>query len=597
MAGRVRGILEHLLGRRREIALSEVVADAELLRRFRATRDEAAFELLVWRHGAMVLGVCRRGVRDEQLAEDAFQAVFIVLARKAGSIRGGNVAGWLFRIARRVAARAARRRPASKPLPELIAPPQSAAVEDGEITKILDAEVARLPDKLRRAVILCYLGGQTTEDAARELGCPRGTILSRLATARKRLAERLLRRGVTAPVIGAFVAERTTGRLISQTIDSVRHNFHSPATSAPALLAESVVRAMTTTKLVAAWGAVFIAIGLSAGVGLVAASGNGSGDLSPIELAQPENASKQAANGAEQKADKPADKSERIRKAASVVTRQIEEIQLRLAEEVRDPALVNLTVLQEELLALDKRILEAERTVKANQLKWERALKNKDEAPKRPPEKDDVASQIGAIPIVKAASVRRAEAESALLVLQQRRAISPEHPTMKAAVKELSDAETALKDAREKATPEAERIVLAELTKRHDKSFNEARVAVDRSSDFLKELVTERRNLADRIRAARVSEARQQGLQDELRIYREIQAELIRQRILTDLGLEGIPMPAMKPAADSGGGALIQDPRRELESLRGEVTKMREQTEALGQQIETLRSELRRVRK
>ena len=107
MAGRVRGILETLLGRRREIALSEVVGDAELLRRFTATRDEAAFELLVWRHGTMVLGVCRRAVRDEQLAEDAFQAVFIVLARKAGSIRGGNVGGWLFRVARRVAARAA----------------------------------------------------------------------------------------------------------------------------------------------------------------------------------------------------------------------------------------------------------------------------------------------------------------------------------------------------------------------------------------------------------------------------------------------------------------------------------------------------------
>src|SRR5689334_8878023 len=97
---RLQGILDNLLGRHREAALSEVVGDRELLDRFIASRDEAAFELLVWRHGSMVLGICRRAIRDLQLAEDAFQAVFIVLARKARSIRGGNVAGWLFRVAR-----------------------------------------------------------------------------------------------------------------------------------------------------------------------------------------------------------------------------------------------------------------------------------------------------------------------------------------------------------------------------------------------------------------------------------------------------------------------------------------------------------------
>jgi RNA polymerase sigma factor (sigma-70 family) len=597
MAGRVRGILEKLLGRRREIALSEVIGDVELLRRFSATRDEAAFELLVWRHGSMVLGVCRRGVRDEQLAEDAFQAVFLVLARKAGSIRGGNVAGWLFRLARRVVVRAARRQPVLKPLPELPAAARPSTAECGELRALLDAEVARLPERLRAPVILCYLGDHTTEDAARELGCPRGTVLSRLAAARKRLADRLTRRGIAAPTLSAVMAERTTGRLVSQTITAAQNPFPSPAASPPALLAESVVRAMTMTKLVSALSVVFLAVGLSAGVGWVAASRGSSGNSSPIEQAQAEEASKQAANGAEKKEAKPAEKSERIRKAASVVSRQIEEIELRLAEEVRDPALVNLSVLQEELLALDKRILEAERTVKANHLNWKRELKNKDEAPKRPPEKDEVARQIEAIPIVKAASVRRVEAESALLILQQRRAISPEHPSMKAAVKELSDADMALKDAREKARPEAERLVLSATTEYVDKRFNEARIAVDQSSDSLKDLLTERRNLADRIRAGRVSEARQQALQDELQIYREIRAELLRQRILIELGIEGLPMPIMKSAADPGMGAKTQDPRRELESMRAEVTKMREQTEALGQQIESLRTEVKRFRK
>ena len=211
MAVRVRGILELLLGRRLKAAVSEVVSDSELLQRFVATRDEAAFELLVWRHGAMVLGLCRRAVRDEQLAEDAFQAVFLVLARKATTIRGGNVAGWLFRVARRVAARAARRRPIVQAARDVPAEPQPEFADRAELTSILDAEVARLPERLRLAVILCYLGDHTTEDAARELGCPRGTVLSRLATARKRLGERLARRGVTLPAV-AIVVVRTNDR-------------------------------------------------------------------------------------------------------------------------------------------------------------------------------------------------------------------------------------------------------------------------------------------------------------------------------------------------------------------------------------------------
>src|SRR5436853_7209634 len=118
----MRGLLERLLARRRETA-SDGVPDAELLRRFAHARDEAAFELLVWRHGAMVLGLCRRAVRDEQLAEDAFQAVFLVLARKARAIRGGNVAGWLFRVTRRVAARALRAKPVVRTPGEQLAEP------------------------------------------------------------------------------------------------------------------------------------------------------------------------------------------------------------------------------------------------------------------------------------------------------------------------------------------------------------------------------------------------------------------------------------------------------------------------------------------
>ena len=268
MAGRVRGLLERILARRREAA-GEGVPDSELLRRFTRDRDEAAFELLVWRHGGMVLGLCRRAVRDEQLAEDAFQAVFLVLARKAGSVRG-NLGGWLFKVARRVSARALKNRPAVQPVIETAAAPTADSAERDELSALLDAEVARLPERLRRAVVLCYLGGHSTEDAARELGCPRGTVLSRLATARKRLAERLTRRGVTLPATLATAG--VSGRLVSSaTASAPRFLSGSFALSPATQLADGVLLTMSRTTIFTAMGGVLVAATLATGVGWVAA--------------------------------------------------------------------------------------------------------------------------------------------------------------------------------------------------------------------------------------------------------------------------------------------------------------------------------------
>jgi RNA polymerase sigma factor (sigma-70 family) len=186
----------------------DAVPDAELLRRFAEGRDQAAFELLVWRHGGMVLGVCRRVLRAGHAAEDAFQAAFPVLARKAGSVRAGaSVAGWLHRVARRVALRAAKQRATRRQRETALVadPPARASAEpDAELRALLDAEIDRLPERFRLPVVLCYLDGRTTEDAARLLGVPRGTVLSRLATARQRLAARLTRRVVTLPASGLF---------------------------------------------------------------------------------------------------------------------------------------------------------------------------------------------------------------------------------------------------------------------------------------------------------------------------------------------------------------------------------------------------------
>lgn len=179
--------------------------DAELLARFAAGRDEAAFELLVWRHAGMVLRVCRGVVRDHHAAEDATQAVFLALARQAGAVgRRGAVAGWLYRVARRVAARAAKRQAFASgvDLDRLPGPPPAA---DPEASRLLHAELDRLPDRYRTPVLLCYFEGLTHADAARRLGWPVGTVATRVMRAKARLHRRLTARGVTIPAAGLAV--------------------------------------------------------------------------------------------------------------------------------------------------------------------------------------------------------------------------------------------------------------------------------------------------------------------------------------------------------------------------------------------------------
>src|SRR5262245_57254965 len=171
------GIIEHL---RLAVGTRDApgVSDAQLLRRFAELRDEAAFELLVWRHARMVLGTCRRLLRDAHEAEDAFQACFLALARRADSIRRGeSVGGWLHRVALRLAlaarARQAKRAAGLQALADR-APPGPAdpawEAEQREARLALDDEVGRLPDKFRVPFVLCCLEGRSNADAARELG-------------------------------------------------------------------------------------------------------------------------------------------------------------------------------------------------------------------------------------------------------------------------------------------------------------------------------------------------------------------------------------------------------------------------------------------
>jgi RNA polymerase sigma factor (sigma-70 family) len=181
--------------------------DRQLLQRFASQREEAAFAELVGRHGPMVLGVCGRVLQDPNDTDDAFQATFLVLARKAGSLaQPEKLANWLYGVACRTAARAkaeaARRRLHERQLTDM--PPAEArpngAESFHELRPVLDEEVQRLPDKYRAPLVLCYFDGKTYAEAAQVLGWAEGTVSGRLARARELLRGRLTRRGLTLSV-------------------------------------------------------------------------------------------------------------------------------------------------------------------------------------------------------------------------------------------------------------------------------------------------------------------------------------------------------------------------------------------------------------
>ncbi len=241
------------------------LSEGTLLERFVAGRDEAAFAALVARHGPMVLGVCRRVLRDGHEVDDAFQATFLVLVRRAATIRDGELVGhWLHGVAHRVAVRAraqAARRHVRERNGEGTARAEAGASGDGlspDQRAVLDDELARLPDSLRAPMVLCYLEGLTHEETAQKLRCPVGTVRSRMARARDRLRTRLARRGMTASgaaLAAAIAADPVPAALLDTTV-RVSLIFSANAAASAALasaraaaLAQGVLNAMTISKL------------------------------------------------------------------------------------------------------------------------------------------------------------------------------------------------------------------------------------------------------------------------------------------------------------------------------------------------------------
>src|SRR5262245_47628817 len=204
-------VLRYIRQVRGSPALVEV-SDAQLLEQFTRQGDEAAFTALVERHGPMVLGVCRRILRHAHDADDAFQATFLLLARKARSLsRPDLLARWLYGVAYRTALKArgvaVRRRQRQRPLEDVAAHDDDAPVWR-DLRPVLDDAIGGLPLRYRVPVILCYLEGLTNAQAARQIGWPVGHVAARLARARDRLRTRLTRRGL-APAAGMLATGLT----------------------------------------------------------------------------------------------------------------------------------------------------------------------------------------------------------------------------------------------------------------------------------------------------------------------------------------------------------------------------------------------------
>jgi RNA polymerase sigma factor (sigma-70 family) len=262
--------------------------DTELLGRFTACRDEAAFAELVQRHGPMVLGVCNGVLRHEQDAEDAFQATFLVLARKAGSIRHGEaLAGFLYEVAHHAAlqaqAAAARRRAHERAVQETASTRPSLDLTLRDLHRVIHEELRRLPEKYRLPLVLCYLEGHSHEEAANQLGLSRGALRGRLDRGRDHLRRRLVRRGI-APAVTLCAADlclRPAPAALASVLSRVTAGAFSASASA---LADRLAHGLGAARIKLA---VALLIAVSLGVGLAGFTRQTPASAQPAAASQP----------------------------------------------------------------------------------------------------------------------------------------------------------------------------------------------------------------------------------------------------------------------------------------------------------------------
>ncbi|HET6575921.1 MAG TPA: sigma-70 family RNA polymerase sigma factor [Fimbriiglobus sp.] len=255
--------------------------DGQLLDRFLAGREEAAFAALVRRPGPMVFGVCRRVLGNAADADDAFQATFVVLVRKAGSLAGrGTVGDFLYGVAYHTALKAraqAVKRRAKEARAAVPDRPDVDTAERDELLKLLDRELARLPGKYREPVVLCDLEGRPRAEVAGLLGIPEGTLSSRLTTARRTLADRLGRHGlaVSAGAVAAALGRSTDAAVPGSLVGAAVRAAGGAVPAAVAHLAAEVAKMMLLGKLKAGAAGFAAVTLLGAAIGLAAVPGDG----------------------------------------------------------------------------------------------------------------------------------------------------------------------------------------------------------------------------------------------------------------------------------------------------------------------------------
>jgi RNA polymerase sigma factor (sigma-70 family) len=381
--------------------------DGQLLERFLADRDEAAFAALLQRHGPLVLAVCRRILSHRQDSEDAFQATFLVLVRKARSIaKRGSLGCWLYGVARRIAVRArtasARRNARERcALPRTERDPLHEVVWR-DLRLMLDEEVERLPWVYREPFLLCYMEGKTNEEAARLLGCPKGTVLSRLSRARERLRVRLARRGLglSAGLVATLMArgaadaavpvELAESTLRAAMWVAAESTATLAAASAPVLsLTEGVLRAMFLTKVKIAT-AVLLGVGvLGAGTG-VSAYRTQTGDAAGTKQGRPTRPaaddSRVAAGESQDRSDEATRKEqealERARRQADEALKRAQEAEERLRRrevEARRKAQEAEESARREDVEAQRRLDEERRRLEANLKAIEQDRRREDE--------------------------------------------------------------------------------------------------------------------------------------------------------------------------------------------------------------------------
>ncbi|MBI3407213.1 MAG: sigma-70 family RNA polymerase sigma factor [Planctomycetes bacterium] len=274
-------VVQHV---RRTLALTDRagLTDGQLLECFIEHRDAAAFAALVRRHGPMVWGVCRRVLSKYHDAEDAFQATFLVLVRKAAAIMPREmVSNWLYGVAHQTALKAraitAKRRTRERQVMQM--PEPAVADQDlwNDLQPLLDQELSRLPDKYRVAIVLCDLEGKTRKEGARQLGCPEGTLAAQLARGRVMLAKRLARRGLALAggAVAGLLAQNAAVAGVPYSVVATTVKAASVVAAGQwatglisvkvAALTDGVVKAMLLTKLKQVAMALFLFLGICLG--------------------------------------------------------------------------------------------------------------------------------------------------------------------------------------------------------------------------------------------------------------------------------------------------------------------------------------------